>query len=219
MRTSPRLDVSNASTPDEDAQSPNSYFESEPGPYIAHRLRPPQYSINSASSNRFYRPPRSTSGASSTRSWETRESGISDNRFSKVTLSGSMDALREPPSPAIEEFVPFSRAMCSSPSAADEYRSSDKESSPETPAESERTQALGPRWNDYSFRESDLYYGGRPRGEGSKKSDDTAVENPQSSRQASRKTLRRYIKREHSSTAAPSKGFEVIRRPQPPGTQ
>lgn len=218
MRASPRLDVSNASTPDEDAQSPNSYFESEPGPYIAHRLRPPQHSTHSASSNRFYRPPRSTSGASSTRSWETRESGISDNRFSRVTLGGSSDALRGPPSPAIEESVPFSRAMCSTPSAVDDYLSSDKEGSPGTPAGFERTEALGPRWNDYSFRESDLYYGGRPRGEGSKKSDDTAVDNPQSSQRASRKTLRRYIKRGHSSTAAPSKGFEVIRRPPPPGT-
>lgn len=218
MRASPRLDVSNASTPDEDPQSPSSYFESEPGPYSAHRLRPPQHSIHSASSNRFYRAPRSTSRTSSTLSWETRDSGVTDNRFSRVTLSGSFDALRGPPSPAIEESVPFSRAMCSSPAAVDEYRSSDKESSPGTPAESERTEALGPRWNDYSFRESDLYYGGRPRGGGSKDSDDTAVDNTQSSRQASRKTLRRYMRREQSSTAAPSKGFEVIRRPPPPGT-
>lgn len=218
MRASPRLEVSNASTPNEDAQSPSSYFESEPGPYAAHRLRPPQYSIHSASSSRFYRPPRSASRTSSTRSWETRESGISDNRFSRVTLSGSFDALHGPPSPTIEESVPLSRAMCSSPSAVDDYHPSDKESSPQTPAESERTEALGPRWNDYSFRESDLYYGGGPRGQGSKKSDDTAVENPQSSRQASRKTLRRYIKRDPSGTAASSKGFEVIRRPPPPGT-
>lgn len=217
MRASPRLDVSNVSTPDEDPQSPGSYFESEPGPYSAHRLRPPQYSIHSASS-RFYRPPRSASRTSSTRSWETRESGISDNRFSRVTPSGSYDALRGPPSPAIDENLPLSRVMCSSPSAVDDYRSSDMESSPETPAASERTQALGPRWNDYSFRESDLYYGARPRGEASKKSDDTAVDDPRSSRQTSRKTLRRYIKREHSSKAAPSKGFEVIRRPPPPGT-
>lgn len=218
MRANPHLDVSNASTPDEDAQSPGSYFESEPGPYSAHRLRPPQYSLHSASSNRFYRPPRSTSRTSSTRSWETRESSISDNRFSRVTLNGSFDALRGPPSPAIDESVPFSRAMCSSPSAVDDHRASDKETSPGTPAESERTAALGPRWNDYSFRESDLYYGGRPRGEGSKTSDDTAVDNPRSSRQTSRKTLRQYIKREPSGTAVPSKGFEVIRRPPPPGT-
>lgn len=218
MRASPHLDVSNASTPDEDAQSPSSYFESEPAPYSAPRLRPPQHSIHSASSNRFYRPPRSTSRASSTRSWDTRGSGFTDNRFSRVSLSGSSDALRGPPSPAIQEFVPFSRAMCSTPATIDEYCSSDKESSPETPAKSERTEALGPRWNDYSFRESDLYYGGRPRGGGSKDSDDTAVENTRSSRQASRKTLQRYMKREPSGTAAPSKSFEVIRRPPPPGT-
>ncbi|KAK7717321.1 hypothetical protein SLS64_002811 [Diaporthe eres] len=125
MRASPHVDVSNASTPDEDAQSPSSYFE----------------------------PPRSTSRTSSTLSWETRDSGITDNLFSRVTLSGSFDALRGPPSPTIEESVPLSRAMCSSPAAVDEYRSSDKESSPGTPAESERTEALGPRWNDYSFRD------------------------------------------------------------------
>lgn len=218
MRASPHVDASDASTPDEDAQSPASYFESEPRPYSGHRLRPPQHSIHSASSNRFYRPPRSTSRTSSTRSWETRESGISDNRFSRSTLSGSFDALRGPASPAIDESMPFSRAICSSPSVVDDYRSSDKESSPGTPARSERTEALGPRWNDYSFRESDLYYGGRPRGEGSKTSDDTTVENTQSPRQASRKTLRQYMKREHSGAAAPSKGFEVIRRPPPPGT-
>lgn len=218
MRASPRLDVSNASTPDEDAQSPSSYFESEPGSFSAHRLRPPQHSIHSASSNRFYRPPRSTSRTSSTLSWETRDSGITDDRFSRVTLSGSFDALRGSPSPTIEESVPLSRAICSSPAAVDEYRSSDKESTPGTPAESERTEALGPRWNDYSFRESDLYYGGRPRRGGSKESDDTAVDNTQSSRQASRKKIRRYMKRGHSSMAAPSKGFEVIRRPPPPGT-
>lgn len=218
MRAVARVDGSNSSTPDEEAHSPDSYFESQRSPYGAQRLRPPQHSMHSTSSSRFYRPPRSASRTSSTRSWATQESGISDNRFSRANLSGSFDALREPSTPTIEESVPFSRAMCSSPSTVQEHRSADKESDPGTPAGSERTVGLGPRWNDYSFRESDLYYGGRPRGEGSKTSEDTAVDNTKSSRQGSRKTLRQYIKREHSSTVAPSKGFEVIRRPPPPGT-
>lgn len=215
MRAVHHLDASNASSPDEEAQPPGSYFESQRS---LQRLRPPQHSMHSTSSNRFYRPPRSTSRTSSARSWATQESGVSDNRFSRVNLSGSFDALREPSTPTIDESAPLSRAMCSSPSMVHEHGSSDKESSPETPAESKRTEALGPRWNDYSFRESDLYYGGRPRGEGSKTSDDTAVENTKSTRKVSGKTLRQYIKREHSATVAPSKGFEVIRRPPPPGT-
>lgn len=117
----------------------------------------------------------------------------------------------------IDESVPFSRTMCSSPSVVGDHRSSDKVSDPGTPAESERTEGLGPRWNDYSFRESDLYYGSRPRGEGSTVKEENIVDNSQSSRQASRNMLRRYLKKDNSSKVPPSKGFEVIRRPPPPG--
>lgn len=216
MRVVHSPDASNASSPDEEAHPPGSYFESQRS---LQRLRPPQHSMHSSSSSRFYRPPRSASRTSSTRSWATQESAVSDNRFSRVNLSGSFDALREPSTPTIEESVPFSRAMCSSPSVVHEPGSSDKESSPETPAEPKRTEALGPRWNDYSFRESDLYYGAHPRGESSKTSDGTAVDNTKSTRKVSGKTLRQYIKREHSAAVAPTKGFEVIRRPPPPGTQ
>lgn len=210
-------DASNGSWPDEEAHPPGSYSESQRS---LQRLRPPQHSMHSNSS-RFYRPPRSASRTSSTRSWAAQETGVSENRFSRVKLSGSFDALREPSTSAIEieESVPFSRATCSTPSMVHEPSSSDKENSPETPAESERTEALGPRWNDYSFRESDLYYGARPRGEGSKIDDDTAVNSNQSTRKVSGKTPRQYIKRGHSAVAAPSQGFEVIgRRPPPPGT-
>jgi hypothetical protein len=210
MRAAYRSDGSNVGSPDEEAHSQRSL----------QRLRPPQHSMHSTSSSRFYRPPRSTSRTSSTHSWATQESGISDLRWSRANLSGSFDAIREPSTPTIEESVSLSQAMCSSPSAGQEHGSSDTESSPGPPAEPKRTEALGPRWNDYSFRESDLYYGreGRLPGDASKTSDDTAVDNTESARKVSGKTLRQYIKREHSAATTASKGFEVIRRPPPPGT-
>lgn len=217
MRASPRLDASNASTPNVDAESPGSYFESGTHAPSADRLHLSQHRIPSTSSNRFYRPPRSTSRASSSLSSETRESGVSGQRPSRATMNDSFGTLHEAPSPTIEESVPFSRAMCSSPSVADDHGSSDKESSPETPSGPARRQGLGPRWNDYSFRESDLYYGSRPREEASQAKDERAVESSQSSRQRPRKTLRQYLKRDHRGRNAPAKGFEVIRRPPPPG--
>ena len=80
--------------------------------------------------------------------------------------------------------------------------------------ESPRSDPLGPRWTDYSFRESDLYYHQQPEVE-IENEEEAEGAKPWTSVRSLVKDAWQNISRNRASASGTSSGFEVVRRPPP----
>ena len=182
------------------------------------RPAPSRPKASTVSSNRHYRPPRSVSRASSA---QTSSQHSSENK--RASSHADVSAARY--SAAYSRSLQGTSSSSSTRESHDTARTAQTSQSRESleygdfqvPVPEPSPGHLGPRWNDYSFRESDLYYRTSPQPP--EEEDEDVGNAPSQSRSLGRTTrdaVSQLWKKGQKSPEPASKGFEVVRRRPPP---
>ncbi|KAI0386512.1 hypothetical protein F5Y04DRAFT_123935 [Hypomontagnella monticulosa] len=196
--------------PSTNDRSPDSYTDqgsalppgASPQP---HGARSSHFDSSSVSSRNYYRPPRPSS---------VSPDQSSNHRRAQLSTASLITSFPEPPriSPSIDSHsTERSESSCETVSS-DSLQSDSAQS--ETLANTTDTSSLHPRWADYSFRESDLFYGvPKPQEEGTTIGAPMSTPSRSSMRSTSTLSLWTRFSGQPSTT---ERGFSVARRTPPP---
>ncbi|KAF9873875.1 integral membrane protein [Colletotrichum karsti] len=174
-------------------------------------LRLDSSTISSRYSSRYYRAPRSPSRNTSVSSFD---------HYQRASSSASPLSSAYPPSrttstcTTVAEKQSIKRSESTmSPGRLSESTEDEEESNPASPGSPPNAtgRPLGPRWNDYSFREADLYYGARPQ-PAQRASEE--IPRPPAPKPSLRSTSGIWAKFTGQPSAA-EQGFQVVRPAKP----
>ncbi|KAL0938530.1 uncharacterized protein CTRU02_205140 [Colletotrichum truncatum] len=163
---------------------------------------------SSTTSSRYYRAPRSPSRNTSLSSFDHRKSVASrtSSAYPPSRTSSTVTTLAEKRSIQRSESTISPGRL--SESVEEEHSSTSPQGSP-TKAKGD---PLGPRWNDYSFREADLYYGVARPVPAQRASEE--IPRPPAPKASFRSTSGIWAKFT-GQASAPERGFQVSRPPAP----